>query len=142
MAKKSATATDQVPGDEYDETAKPVTACPVPTLVFKRKKSITKQLLKKADGVPVFVKIIGPIYTGKSIAGVPGQEKMAPARLVLVIDLSTGQEMEMIVNKALESALTDNYPDNGFVDLCFEIEQYAITGKRYKGYKVSEIEVE
>lgn len=107
----------------------------------KVKKPVTYQLLKKVDGVPVYIRITSAIFVGKAIAGNPGQEKMEPASLVRCINLQTGEEQEMIVNKALEGALVDAYPDESYVGKGFMVEQYTIPGKRYKGYKIAELDI-
>lgn len=136
------TAAPAPAASDWDDTA-PATAAPVskPALAFKIKRNVTFTLLKKTDGVPVYIRAESTVYTGKVVEGKPGKESMAPARIMQVINLETGEAQEMIVNKVLESAFTENYPDGSYVGKCFEIIQSNIPGKRYKGYKLTEIEV-
>lgn len=134
--------------DEVAASEAATTPIPAPEPVrgtlpkFSTSRKLTYELLKKKDFETCYVKITSEIFTGKAIAGVPGQQKMEPARLCRVVDLTTGEEKEMICNKVLESALTENYEGSSYVGLCFSIRQYPITGRRYKGYELTEITVE
>ena len=125
---------------DWDDTTKAAPATK-PAFAFKTKRNVTFTLLKKTDGVPVYIRAESTVYTGKVVEGKPGKESMAPARIMQVTNLETGEAQEMIVNKVLESAFVENYPDGSYVGKCFEIIQSNIPGKRYKGYKLTEIEV-
>lgn len=140
MAKPKTLAPTAVDFVDTNTTSKSIPEAPAYTPPA-RKRQITFQLLKKVDNVPVFVKIISQIYTGKAVSGNTGAEKMEPAQIVRVINLPTGEEMEMIVNKALEGTLTETFPKHTYVGKAFEIEQYTIPGKRYKGYKIAELDL-
>ena len=67
--------------------------------------------------------------------------KMEPAMLANIVNLSTGEEMQTICNKVMESTLNEEYPDAGYVGKSFLIEQRSVPGKRYKNYRVAEIEI-
>ena len=66
---------------------------------------------------------------------------MEPAMLANIVNLSTGEEMQTICNKVMESTLNEEYPDAGYVGKSFLIEQRSVPGKRYKNYRVAEIEI-
>lgn len=107
----------------------------------KIKRTLVLPLLKKADDVPIYIRIEGEIHTGKEVKGVGDKAKMAPARLVNCMNLETGELCQIIVNKVLEETLIEHYPDGGYVGLGFEIIQHQVEGKRYKTYTVNELEL-
>jgi len=105
------------------------------------KKQITFQLLKLVDGATVHVEITKSMWTGKEIAGGAGKAKMDAARLVRVINLETGEEMEMIINKVLEEIFGEEYPDNAYVGKWFGITKHAkADGKEYNTFTLVELE--
>lgn len=109
---------------------------------FKKSKQVTLPILKKVDDVPVYVRIDSKIFEGKEVAGNSANNaKMKPARLVNVTELTSGEQMQMIVNTVLESILNENYPKESFVGKCFEIVQYQPEGKKYKNFRVAEGEM-
>ena len=127
VAKKQAT-------EKTADAAKPAAR------TFTRKAQITFPVLKKADDIPIYVKITEPIFTGKEMQTKKGEDEMKPAQIARVVDLETGLVMEMICNAVLESTLNESFPDQGYVGKCFEITQHAKKeGKRYKTYSVWEI---
>ena len=108
---------------------------------FTRKGQITFPVLKKKDGEPIYVKIISEIYTGKEIKQAQGKKKMEPARLAKVVNLETGEQMELICNRVLESNLNENTGDDRYVGKCFEIvQQPSRQGKQYKTFSIWELE--
>lgn len=115
------------------------TAAPATGFAFNKTKQVTLPILKKQDDVPVYVKFIGEVFTGKEVKGNSANNaKMEPARIANVINLETGEEMQLIINTVLESILNENYPDQKYVGKCFEIIQYSPSGKKYKNFRVSE----
>jgi len=105
-------------------------------------RQVTLPLIKKADGVPLYVKFDSAIFTGKEIKGTGEKAKMEPARLANVTNLETGELGQIICNKVLEGTLTEEYPDNGYVNKGFAITQHGkASGKRYHTYTIAEIEV-
>jgi len=120
------------------ETTAPA-APPAPKFTVTR--NVTLPLLKKVDNVPVYIKITAPMFVGKKVSGTGENTTMEPATLANIINLATGEEMQIICNKVMESTLNEEYPDKGYVDKSFLIEQRSVPGKRYKNYRVAEIEV-
>lgn len=111
---------------------------------FKTKKKLILPLLKLQIGKAVYVKITDPIFTGKEITPAKGNKdtKEKPADLANVVDLETGEEMQIIVNAVVKSVLEESYPDAGYVGKAFEIiKGEPPAGKRYNTFSVNEIEL-
>ena len=108
---------------------------------YKSVKKVTLPILKKADGIAVFVEFTGPIFTGKELKGNGKDDQMEPAELANILNLETGEEMQIICNTVLKGTLEEEYPDQGYVGRKFRILQAKVEGKRYKNYTIEEIEV-
>lgn len=114
-------------------------------VTFKRKKLLTRPVLKMVENVPVYVKFEGPIYVGKELksdrAQKEGDKKREPAHLADVIDLASGEQAQIIAAAVVVSVLDENYPDKGYVGKCFSITKKGrAPGKQYFGYNVEEID--
>lgn len=104
-------------------------------------KQLTRNVIPQRPGETVFVKITGPIYQGEKIAKATGEAaKMAPAKLMPVIDLRTGELGLLIANAVLESSLDEKFPKQGYVDKEFGVTMKDVPGKRYKQFVVYELE--
>ena len=111
---------------------------------FNVKKVVTIPLWKWLDNVQKYVRFDGEIHVGKVVANtIKGKTdiKMEPANVARVTDLSTDRECELIVGSVLKSTLEEEYPGHQYVGKSFQIRQYKIEGKRYRGYEVTEIEL-
>lgn len=107
-------------------------------VAFKAKQ-VTRSVIPQRDGQTLFVSIDGLPYEGKPLAN--GKKDMAPATLVNVTDLSTGELGLLIVNKVLAGQLEELYPKGGFVGKSFAITMKpAADGKRYKTFVLYELE--
>lgn len=114
---------------------------------INRLRRVTVPLLKQKDEVEYFIKFIAPYEKASEIkrssrsdrAEREGQKK-EPPYLARVINLETGEEMDIIVNAVLKSTLDDEFPDNGYVGKSFEIVRHSIAGRDYKTYDVTEID--
>lgn len=115
-------------------------------LNFKRTKRVTLPIIKLTPNEPRYLQIIGAIFVGKEIAGQKGDKdgkKREPASLANVVDLETGEEGQIVLNKVLKSTLTEEYPEDGYVGKQFEIVKLAKKdGKDYHPFSITEIEVE
>lgn len=109
-----------------------------PTKV-KVKRVVTLPLRKWKVDEPAYLRFESEIFTGKQLKG--SNEELAPADLANCIDLETGEQVQIIVGAVLKSTLNDEYPNNGYVGKSFMITQSKVEGKRYKTYRVVEIEV-
>jgi hypothetical protein len=148
-AKKKARAVQDAGGGEVNDTetgeivALPVLtgATPVLTIngkVITLKKTVNRVLLRHADGQTVFVTILSKIRTGKEIKG----STMAAAELITVTEVTSGQEMEYIVNAVCKGLLEDEYPGGAYVGKSFAIyKQGKAPGKRYSNISLAEISV-
>ena len=103
-------------------------------------KNVTLPLLKKEDDTPIYIKSIGAIFKGKQVNG-KDAEKMEPADLMNIINLETGEEMQVICNSVMKSTFNEEYPGDGYIGKCFRVTQMKVEGKRYKNYSIAEIEV-
>lgn len=113
--------------------------------------SKTGRKVKKILTLPVFslkevntviaVKILEPMYVGQPQKDAKEGDK--PADLCHVINLDTG-EMGQIIIPAMVKSKFEEYPDNGYVGLCFELENLGKVegkgGRRYNDFRVLEVE--
>jgi hypothetical protein len=116
---------------------------------FRVKAQVTHSVLRQKDGETVFVTILDAIYQGEELKSArAGQPKMAPARLVKIIDLNTTKEGLLIVNTVLEGELVKSYPLDKDGKPTYIGKSLAITmnaareGTRYKTFDIFEIELE
>jgi hypothetical protein len=122
-------------------------------LKFKKKKAVTLEHFKLEPDRPRYFKFTGPIEVapqatsrrpkdGEQQPEPTKANKMAPPELATVIDLETGKEGQIICNAVLASSLNDAYPGDAYVGKCFEITMVNLQGKSYKGFHITEIDVE
>lgn len=115
---------------------KPVALPFTPTV----KRRVTLPLSKWIVGQAKYVRFEGKIFKGKEIKGTKGGVKMEPADLANVIDLATGEMVQIICGTVLQGNLTEAYPDHSYVGRCYEIVQHSVANKRYKDYSITEID--
>lgn len=116
-------------------------------LTFKTIKSVTRPVLK-IEKKPVFFKVESVIRqapateAGREQKGKDGTV-LPPPELMDVIDLETGFEAVVVVNKVLGLELRKTYPKDGYIGKMFSVTKYApANGKRYATFQISEIEME
>jgi hypothetical protein len=108
---------------------------------YKTKKVLTRPVLKFAEGVAHYVKIIAAMYVGKDMPAKEGENKKDPATLMDVVNLEDGEECVIVVNAVVKSVLTESYPSDGYVGKFFAITKQArAAGKQYNAFNVVEIE--
>lgn len=111
------------------------------TFVPKRKKLLTRPVLKYQVGIAVNVLIETAMHIGKDMKVKEGEKKKEPATLCDVIDLSSGEPAQLIMNAVVKSTLAEAYPNDGYVGLCFSITKQArVQGKQYDPFNIEEIE--
>lgn len=143
VAQSSAGQVEAADGETGEIVALPVLTGATPSIelngkTITLKKVVNRVLLRHADGQTVFVTIMGPTFEGKEIKG----STMAKATLVNVTEVTTGQEMQYIVNAVLQGLWDDEYPKNAYVGKSFAIyKQGKAPGKRYSNISLSEITV-
>lgn len=138
MATSSKSATPATP-------AKPAkTGVTASGLKFKKTKVVTVPVLKLMPGAPVYIKVESAMEISKQVeVKKVGDKPMEPATIMHCTDLSTDNEVLLIVGKMLASVINESYPDGSYVGKCFEIESKGKLGdKKYNVYNLTEIEVE
>ena len=133
---KNQTETVVVPG------ANPVPATPAGQL-FKRKAAVNLPVLKLEEGKPVFVHVTGPIIEKMApVKGEDGVERMKTILLCPVVELETGEIMQIVTGVNLAQTLRDYKGGNqAYVGLSFEITKLkSAPGKKWKPYSVFEVE--
>lgn len=113
-----------------------------PKFNFKVVKNVTLPLLKLQIDEPVHVKITSEMFVGKDVKPADGDKKKDPAILSHIINLETGEPMQMIMNSVICANLKDVYPDASYVGKSFQfIKHDKRTGKQYHDFSITEIEV-
>ena len=146
MSKKNSPVLNEITRDIADATGQTVSEVreeagipEKPVLKFKKKRRISQNQLKLQIGVPVYVQIEGTFHEGKKL-----DDKRDPATLAEVIDLETGENALIVVPSVVKSSIEEQYPNEKYVGLQFEIEklQKDNPDKKYFPYRVTEIEVD
>lgn len=108
---------------------------------FKRKKLLTRPVLKYVVDTAIYVKIEEKMHIGKEMKPGPDGKKKEPATLANVVDLKTGEPAQIIANAVVKSVLHEEYPNDSYVGLCFSITKQArVAGKSYDPFSIEEIE--
>lgn len=103
--------------------------------------NVTLPLLKQEDEKPIYFAVQSKIFQGKEVAQKKGETVMEPADLMRIVDLTDGEEKEIIANSVLKSTLTENYEGESYVGKAFRVIRHAkAQGKRYHTYSIAEIE--
>ena len=104
--------------------------------------AVTRPTLSLVEGVPVYVKILKPIYVGKEIKGSEKKADSKPADIADIVNLETNKEMQLVIGAIVKSNIEESYPDAGYVGKGFMITKgQKKEGKRYFNYEISEIAV-
>lgn len=120
---------------------------PASTLPFtpKRKKLLTRPLIKFPVAVAVYIFVEEKMFIGKDLDKNkpidPTKPKKEPATIANVIDLVTDEPSQIIVNAVVKSIFHDEYPEDTYVGKCFMIVKgIRVPGKPYDPFKVEEID--
>jgi hypothetical protein len=109
--------------------------------VAKRKKLLTRPVLKYVVGIANYVKFEEAMHIGKDMKAKEGEKKKEPATIANVIDLKTGEPAQIIANAVVKSVLNEYYPNDTYVGLCFSItKQKRVDGKQYDPFNIEEID--
>jgi len=104
-------------------------------------KAVTRPTLTLVQGVPVYVKILKPIYVGKEIKGTEKNADAKPADIADIVNLETDKEQQLVVGAVVKSNFEEAYPKDAYVGKSFMITKLEKKeGKRYFNYEISEIE--
>lgn len=100
-------------------------------------KRVTLPFIKQKVGVPAFVFFLEP-YCKSAKMNKEGDDKQE-ATLGHVIDMTTGNESELILSTVTKSLLDEKYSDSSYVGRAYRIELFAVEGKKY--HKVDMVEL-
>ncbi len=108
---------------------------------FKRVATVIRAVLKMEVDHPVYVKFTGPMFVGKAIEESKDGKKKEPAIIAPVINLETGEEAQIVMNRVLHSTLKESYADDAYIGKSFEImKKTKREGKDYNDFALFEIE--
>lgn len=110
----------------------------------KIKKILTLPLLKMAEGSPIYIKFTAPHFVGKQVAEADGKKKEPPI-MANVVNLPTGELVQIMLGSVLVGILRDEYPNDAYVGKGFEImlteKKRGRNGGNYNTYKVAELDL-
>lgn len=110
----------------------------------KIKKILTLPLLKLVEGSPVYIKFTAPTFIGKDIQE-EGKAKKEPPIMANVVNLATGELVQIMLGSVLQGVMKDEYPNNAYVGKGFEImlteKKRGRSGGNYNTYKVAELDL-
>jgi hypothetical protein len=106
---------------------------------FEVVKDVVLPILQLPVGVTRGVQITDAMFEGKTIT-TSGKAAKKPATLANVINLATGERSQIVVPAVLEANLRETYPDDGYVNLYFAIQNEGKReGKDYNDFRIVEI---
>lgn len=110
-------------------------------------KRVTMPTLKLVPDVPVYVKILDPIFQAKEQKlkeGEKAKDQKKPPMLFNVLNLETGEAMQVVVGAVVQSEIVETYPKEKYVGLCFmitKLKKKDLSGGRgYFTYEINQIE--
>jgi len=118
--------------------------------VPKLARILTLPLLKMKENEAIYVKFTGPTFIGKKIAEdieaeKAGKASKEPPIMANVINLPTGELVQIMLGKVLNGILADEYPNDTYVGKGFVIEltekKRGRSGGNYNTYKVAELDL-
>jgi hypothetical protein len=105
-----------------------------------KKRSVTVQSLSMTKGVPYYLGFLSEVYLGEGIPSKDGKPAKQPPHLARVVNLETGEEVQVILPTVVVSELSKAYPE-GIATLCFELTVIPPReGKNYNLANITEIE--
>lgn len=154
MATKTATKTTTPQADTaavgaQNADGSAVAAVSAPAgFVPKVKSVLTLPLLKMKEGQPCYIRFTAPIFLGKAIAeelAKPEAERKPPPYMANVVDMTTGELVQIMLGKVLKGIIEENCENQTYVGRGFAIVQMETKrgrgGNNYHTYRVEEIEV-
>lgn len=109
---------------------------------FETVRVVNRQLLKFEKDVPRHVMFEGKMHLGKEMKAKEGEKKKEPATLADVVNLETGEQVQIIISAVVKSVLEEEYPKDAYLGKCFTITKRGkAPGKSYEQYTVIEVKV-
>lgn len=116
--------------------------------IFTAKKAVTLPTLSlKEQGTIAHIRFDSAFFEGKKLANAKEDEKPATLANVRDWDDDDTPEKQLVAPSVLISTLKDNYPDDSYVGMSFEIENLGkksskVAGRgAYNTFRIVEIEV-
>jgi hypothetical protein len=108
---------------------------------FKTKRLLTIPVLKLTQDQPRHIRATGVMHIGKPQKAKEGEKAKDPATLLPCVNLEDSTICQIVVSAVVKSVLTDDYPGDTYVGLCFKITKRGRSvGKQYNQFDVEEIE--
>lgn len=114
---------------------------------FKVKRQVTVPTLsmkENKDGAlppPRFLQFMEAMHESTYVDPDPKKVKEKPATIAGVTDIETGEIYQFLVPAVVESQLTRDYPDDGYVGKVFRIACLGKRpGKRYRDFSIFEVD--
>lgn len=102
---------------------------------FKVKRNVTTQLFKLIPGNDNFFHVQGTMFVGEKI-----DEKKEAATLMHVVDMTTGEEGQIICPVILQKELHKQYPEDAYVGKRFWMRITRVADKKYNMVEIAELE--
>jgi len=99
-------------------------------LRFKKIKAVTRPQLKLTAGIEYHIKFEAPVHQGERL-----QDDRDAAFLANVVNLDTGEEMQIVCPSVFRKELDRTYPGESYVGKCFAFELMRVPEKRYNMLK-------
>lgn len=105
------------------------------------RRTLTVPVLKQQDGKEYIIKILDAFRQSKAVQAAEGKKQMDPATICTVENREDGKRYTLIVNKVLESHITEDFPQESYVGITFAfIRHPKVEGKRYHTYSIDVLE--
>jgi hypothetical protein len=115
-----------------------------PVLKFKRIASVSRPVLKLALNKVYYIQIQSP-FKVEQLTEEQRKKSAYPESETItifdVVDLETGEELQLVGRSVFVSEISEKYPDNSYVGKAFEFSLSKPEGKRYTVPRIYEIEV-
>ncbi len=109
---------------------------------FKVKRTISAQVWKWADGDTKYARIETKMTLSKMKQQVEKGKTREPATICTATNLAVADSkpQTLIVGTVLRDLFNESFPNDGYIGKCFAMTRYQVDGKRYKSFRVEEIE--
>jgi hypothetical protein len=103
---------------------------------FQRVRSVTLPVLKLEKNQTRYLAILGAMHKGKKI-----DDQKEAATICRAVDMSTGEEGQVICPTVMEKELNENYPGETYVGRGFEVTLTRVPDKRYNIVSLAEVSI-
>lgn len=103
---------------------------------FQRVRSVTLPVLKLEKGQTRYIAVLSAMHKGKKI-----DDQKEAATIIRAVDMTTGEEGQIIVPTVMEKELIENYPGESYVGRGFEVTLTRVPEKRYNIVSLAEVSI-